>query len=44
MLKEFAKEFIKDGAKYSFNYIRTNAHNLPEYMQHLTEAIKQLNG
>lgn len=44
MLKEFAKEFLKEGAKFTFNYIKTNAHKLPEYMQHLTETLKQLNG
>jgi len=40
ILKEFAKEFLKEGAKITFNYIKTNAHKLPEYMQHLSETIK----
>jgi hypothetical protein len=43
ILKEFAKEFIKGGAKLMFNYALKNADKLPEYIHHITETIKQIN-
>jgi len=42
ILREFAKEFIKDGAKFAFGYMKDNIHKLPEYIQHFSEIIKQL--
>jgi len=39
ILKEFAKEFIKGGAKLAFNYVVKNADKLPEYIQHISQLI-----
>lgn len=44
ILKEFIKEFLKDGAQWLFNFTSNNAHKLPDYIKHLEEALKQLNG
>lgn len=42
ILKEFVKEFIKDGAKFAFGYVKDNVHKLPEYIQQLSDIVKQL--
>jgi hypothetical protein len=42
ILKEFVKDFLKEGAKYTFNYISKNANKLPEYIEHLTETVKKI--
>jgi hypothetical protein len=35
IFKEFAKEFFKQGAKWVFNFVVNNAHQLPEYIEHI---------
>lgn len=40
ILKEFSKEFLKEGAKFTFSYMKDNAHKLPEYLQQITEVLK----
>lgn len=42
ILKEFTKEFIKEGAKFAFNSALKNADKLPEYIQHFSATIKHL--
>lgn len=37
ILKEFTKEFLKEGAKWLFNFASSNAHKLPEYIEHLVK-------
>lgn len=44
ILTEFAKEFLKEGAKFAFNYAKENAHKLPEYLNHVVETIKKSAG
>jgi len=39
ILKEFAKEFIKNGSKLAFNYVIKNIDKLPEYIQHISTNI-----
>jgi|GEM_PF-2595920 len=42
ILKEFIKEFLKEGAKWLFNFATNNAGKIPDYIQHLEQTLKQL--
>lgn len=42
MVKEFAKEFLKEGAKALFNFAATNANKLPDYIGHLVQDNNHL--
>jgi len=42
ILKEFIKEFLKDGANWLFNFAVNNADKLPEYIRHLEQTIRQI--
>lgn len=43
IFKEFIKEFLKEGAKWLFNFAANNADKLPDYIKHLEQTINQLN-
>jgi len=42
IFKEFAKEFLKESAKWSFNFAINNLDKLPEYIKTITESLHQL--